>query len=215
VADLTIVEKINSLLALKKISKSQFYKDCDISSAAFSQWRTGKTFPSRGNVLRIAEYLDVSPEYLLASTYAPLPPIEVEKRKPSFEDEEGSVMVDRIRALCKARNTSITKLEAALGFGNGTIGKWKNAKNAPPADKLEKVADFLDVSVRYLLTGETLPPYLPPIKSVDEKNPAPTNGDGKTYKEQLLDLIDDIAAHGTRDDLIDVLAAITAAMLKK
>lgn len=124
-------------------------------------------------------------------------------------------MVDRIRALCKARNTSITKLEAALGFGNGTIGKWKNAKNAPPADKLEKVADFLDVSVRYLLTGETLPPYLPPIKSVDEKNPAPTNGDGKTYKEQLVDLVDYIAAHGTKEELVEAMALIATALMKK
>ena len=60
-------------------------------------------------------------------------------------------MVDRIKALCRAQNTSVTKLEAALGFGNGTIGKWKNAKGTPPADKLQKVATALGVSVDYIL----------------------------------------------------------------
>ncbi len=63
-------------------------------------------------------------------------------------------MVDRIKALCRAQNTSVTKLEVALGFGNGTIGKWKNAKGAPPADKLQMVADALGVTSEYLLNGE-------------------------------------------------------------
>jgi len=66
-------------------------------------------------------------------------------------------MVDRIRALCRAQGTSVTKLEESLGFGNGTIGKWKNAKNAPPADKLQKVADALGVSADFLLTGKERP----------------------------------------------------------
>ena len=64
-------------------------------------------------------------------------------------------MVDRIKALCRAQNTSVTKLEAALGFGNGTIGKWRNAKNAPPADRLQMVAGALGVTSDYLLNGES------------------------------------------------------------
>lgn len=62
-------------------------------------------------------------------------------------------MVDRIKALCRAQNTSVTKLEASLGFGNGTIGKWKYAKGAPPSDKLQKVADALGVTSDFILTG--------------------------------------------------------------
>lgn len=62
-------------------------------------------------------------------------------------------MVDRIKALCKAQNSSVTKLEMALGFGNGTIGKWRNAKGAPPADRLQMVADALGVTTDYILNG--------------------------------------------------------------
>ena len=67
-------------------------------------------------------------------------------------------MVDRIKALCRAQNTSVTKLEAAIGFGNGTIGKWRKAKGAPPIDRLQKVADALGVTVDYLLNGEQKKP---------------------------------------------------------
>lgn len=61
-----IVARINALLSLRGISKKQFFKDCKISSSAFSQWNTGKIEVPRGkNIERIANYLDVSVEYLL------------------------------------------------------------------------------------------------------------------------------------------------------
>ena len=59
--------------------------------------------------------------------------------------------VEIIRNLCKERSTSLTKLEAAVGFGNGTIGKWANAPKIPPHDKLEKVRIALDVPLETLL----------------------------------------------------------------
>jgi len=60
---------------------------------------------------------------------------------------------DRIRELANLRGLSLPKLEAELGFGNGTIVRWDNA--SPTAEKLQKVADYLDVSVDYLLGRES------------------------------------------------------------
>lgn len=82
-------------------------------------------------------------------------------------------MVDRIKALCRAQNTSVTKLEAALGFGNGTIGKWRNAKSAPPADRLQMVADALGVTSDYLLNGD------------NEKKPAEKGELTETQREAI------------------------------
>lgn len=59
---------------------------------------------------------------------------------------------DRIKMLAKARGLSLPKLESELGFGSGTIVKWEKA--SPSADKLQKVADYFDVSVDYLLGRE-------------------------------------------------------------
>ena len=56
---------------------------------------------------------------------------------------------DRVKELLKENGMSISALESTLGFGNGTIAKWE--KTAPSAVKLQKVADYLDVSVDYLL----------------------------------------------------------------
>ena len=105
-------------------------------------------------------------------------------------------MVDRIKALCKAQNTSVTKLEAALGFGNGTIGKWRNAKGAPPADRLQKVADALGVTTDYILMG-------------DEKKPAQEGELSKTQME-AVELI-----KGMSDDQLRVFIATAKAMMDK
>lgn len=58
-------------------------------------------------------------------------------------------MVDKISMLCNERNISIGKLENILGFGNGTIWKWR--KSSPSVEKLKAVADYFGVSIEYFL----------------------------------------------------------------
>lgn len=66
-------------------------------------------------------------------------------------------IVDRIRALCQKNGMSITKLEAALGYGNGSISKA--GTNAMRSDRLKAIADYFNVSMEYLLTGKELEPF--------------------------------------------------------
>ena len=40
------------------------------------------------------------------------------------------------------------------GISNMTLSDWKNGKSTPKSDKMQKIADFLDVSVDYLITGK-------------------------------------------------------------
>lgn len=61
-------------------------------------------------------------------------------------------LVDRIRVLANERGMSLPDLEIAIGLGNGTISRWKNS--SPNTDKLTKVADYLEVSVDFLLGRE-------------------------------------------------------------
>lgn len=61
-------------------------------------------------------------------------------------------MVDRISKLAKERGINISTIEKNIGLSNGIIGKWR--KQSPSCDKLKLVADYLNVSIDYLLTGE-------------------------------------------------------------
>ena len=59
--------------------------------------------------------------------------------------------VERVKAICSERKIAISKLEKDLGSGNGYIGQLR--KGVFPADRLAKIADYLNVTTDYLLTG--------------------------------------------------------------
>ena len=63
---------------------------------------------------------------------------------------------ERLETLRKQRKISQRDLEIELGFSNGSISKWKNS--TPTPDRLQNLADFFNVSVDYLITGEEKTP---------------------------------------------------------
>lgn len=65
-----------------------------------------------------------------------------------------SALVNKIKKLCRERDTSLTKLEIEFGWGNGTIGKWAKMKKSPPIDRLATVAERLGTSVSFLVSEE-------------------------------------------------------------
>lgn len=58
-------------------------------------------------------------------------------------------LVEKIRALARQRDLSLPQLEQKLGLGNGTISRWRNS--SPNTEKLQKIADYFNVSMDYLL----------------------------------------------------------------
>lgn len=60
--------------------------------------------------------------------------------------------VEIVKNICKERKIPISKLEKDLGFSNGYISQLK--KGVFAADRLKKIADYLDTSIEYLMTGK-------------------------------------------------------------
>lgn len=61
-------------------------------------------------------------------------------------------VVERIKIKAKEKGLSIRALEEKLGIGNGTIGKWN--RQAARADTLINVANYLQISIDWLLLGK-------------------------------------------------------------
>jgi len=61
-------------------------------------------------------------------------------------------LTERIKVLCDGKNTTFAGLERALQLGQGTIRKWD--RSSPSIEKLQKVADYFNVSVDYLTGRE-------------------------------------------------------------
>lgn len=60
--------------------------------------------------------------------------------------------VERIKEICKQRKIPIYLLEKDCGFANGYIGQLK--KGTLPDDRLNIVANYLEISPSELSTGE-------------------------------------------------------------
>ena len=61
-------------------------------------------------------------------------------------------LYEQIRDIAKSKGYSVNRLEKELGFARSSINKFN--KNIPSVDKLQQIADFLGVTVDYLMTGE-------------------------------------------------------------
>ena len=56
----TVVRIVETLLAERRISRGDFYAQSGISSATFSQWRTGQYDPSQDKIAQIEKCLGVT-----------------------------------------------------------------------------------------------------------------------------------------------------------
>lgn len=86
--------------------------------------------------------------------------------------------VERVKAICKERGIAISKLEKSLGFSNGYIGQLR--KGIFPSDRLDMIANFLNVDRDYLLYGEK------------EKTPTLTNKDERDIEKRMADILKDL-----------------------
>jgi transcriptional regulator with XRE-family HTH domain len=59
--------------------------------------------------------------------------------------------VERIKTICKERKIAISKLEKECGFSNGYISQLR--KGTVPDDRLRVIAEYLELSTNYLMTG--------------------------------------------------------------
>ena len=64
-------QRLSSLLIERQITAYRLSKDTGISDSMIARWKSGERSPSLENLLAIADYFDVSIDYLLGRTDDP------------------------------------------------------------------------------------------------------------------------------------------------
>ena len=62
-------------------------------------------------------------------------------------------MYEIFEKLCQDRGVTPYRVCKETGLTTATISNWKAGRYTPKADKLQKIADYFDVSLDYLMTG--------------------------------------------------------------
>lgn len=65
---------------------------------------------------------------------------------------------ERLKELRKLKNLTQQQLAEILGIDRSNYANYERGKRIPPIDKIEKIADFFNVSIDYLMGREELTP---------------------------------------------------------
>lgn len=96
-------------------------------------------------------------------------------------------LVKRIKTLCDEKKVTFAEVERETGISNGQIRRWDNA--SPKSENIERVADYFDVSIDYLL-GRT---EIKRLSDMEEKNSIETiaaHHDGEDWTDDELEEIE-------------------------
>ena len=63
-------------------------------------------------------------------------------------------MYEIFELLCNKNNVTPYRVCKETGFTTENISNWKAGTYVPKQDKLQKIADYFNVSLEYLMTGE-------------------------------------------------------------
>lgn len=63
-------------------------------------------------------------------------------------------MYEIFEKLIKLHNVTAYKVSKDTGIAYSSFSDWKAGRSTPKQDKLKKIADYLGVSIEYLMTGE-------------------------------------------------------------
>ena len=61
---------------------------------------------------------------------------------------------EHFEKLCKMRGITPYQVSKNTGIATSTLSEWKQGKYEPKMEKLQKIADFFNVSVEFLTTGK-------------------------------------------------------------
>ena len=73
----------------------------------------------------------------------------------------------RLHEICKSRGTTVTRMVKDLGLSTANLSNWKNGR-IPKTEVAFKIANYLNVSVDYLMEQEQKNPPIPRDERIDD-----------------------------------------------
>lgn len=82
-------------------------------------------------------------------------------------------MYEKFAELLRQKGITPYRVFKETGVSQTTLSDWKKGKSVPKIDKLQKIADYLEVPVGYFLNDGGQKEAPPALTKKDEKAPAP------------------------------------------
>ncbi|MCM6841536.1 helix-turn-helix domain-containing protein [Lactococcus lactis] len=128
-------EQLKTLRKINGLTQKELAEKLKIKQNSYSDWENGKSEPNIEMLVRIADYFDVSLDYLLGG-------------KMKNITEEFSLC---LKKLSMKRKLSQKQIAEELKISQQQYSKWEGGIITTNAETLVRLANYFDVSIDYLL----------------------------------------------------------------
>ena len=146
--------RLKQIRICKGLMQKDVYESLGIPNNTYSNYENDKREPDFKTLVRIADFLDVSADYLLGR--------EKKMNLNSCSDNIRNmdipkvgiftpVFSDKIKELRHSRNMTQCELASVLGVTQQAMCKWEKGLSTPTYDLLVKISDYFNVTTDYLL----------------------------------------------------------------
>lgn len=163
---MTTFEIIKQLANKRNQSLQQVAEKLGFSKNLIYRWKISE--PKAKDLAKIADYFDVTTDYLLGRT----------------ENNTFNVLpiFQRIQDLAAKRNKNLKDISLELGFSKNYLYTLKT--QVPSVDKLQKLAEYFGVTTDYLIQGET--------KEISISNVSKITYKGRVLSKEDLEMIQNL-----------------------
>lgn len=134
-------ENLSALMAEKNLKAPALAKILNTDRSNITRYLQGKRFPLFQGFMAILEYFNVSADVILG--------------RIDYTNETNFLppakFGERLRQVMEETNTTQYKIERDIKISGESMYSWLNGFALPTVESLDKLADYMDVSIDYLL----------------------------------------------------------------
>lgn len=134
---------MKNLALLRKefgLSQQKLGNEIGLARNTICQYESGNRVPDVDTLKKIADYFDVSIDYLLGR-----------EEKKYTKNCSNNINVSNMRLLRKEQNITLDKVATDLNSSSQVISRYERGERMPDQETLLALADYYNVSLDYLL----------------------------------------------------------------
>lgn len=150
---------------LKKLREERNFKQIDVckilnlNKVTYWGYEKGKRQPDYDTLLKIANFFDVSVDYLLGKSEISTPPHSIIRQTITIDhvNVKNEFLMQRLKQLREIHKLTQFQLAEIIGTTQTIINNYENGKETPDINIMTRLSKFFNVSVDYLLglTGKS------------------------------------------------------------
>lgn len=135
------MKRFEELVNTTHKSKKELAEFVNIPVTLVYKWLNNETNPSFNNLILIADFYEISVDYLVGRT----------EDDSSVKTKNLIPFDENVKTILKTKHITKYRMFKDCGFSDGHEFSWFTQKNLPRYDNLIKMADYLNVSMDELM----------------------------------------------------------------